>query len=67
MLLEDYAVEIRGGLKRADHLSNETLLEFRGIWVAEDDEKIGAGIARTAQCEVDINAFYLPDEATAET
>ena len=59
-------MEIFRYLKCADPLSNETLFEFRSVWVAEDNEKVGAGIARTAQREVDINAFYLPDEATAE-
>ena len=47
-LLEDYAVEILRSLKCTDHLSNQTLFEFRGVGIAEDDEKIGANIARTA-------------------
>lgn len=64
--LKFYGVELRRGLKCADYLRNETLFELQSVWVAEDDEKIGAGIARTAECEVDINALYLPDEATAE-
>ena len=59
--LKFYVAEIRRGLKCADHLRYQTLLEFRGIWVAEDDEKIGASIARAAQCEVDVDTLYLPD------
>ena len=48
-------------LKCPNHFSNETPFEFLGIWVTEDNEKIRTSIARATQCEVDVDALYLPD------
>ena len=32
------------GLKCADHLSNETLFELRGVWITQNNKKVSTGI-----------------------
>ena len=60
-LLEDCIAEIRRDLKRPEKFCGQLSFEHWRVWVAENDEKIGASVPRSTECEIGIGAFGMPN------